>query len=134
VKLIDRIKAHEGLRFTPYKDSVGVLTVGYGRNLEAVPFSQDEVDLMLKNDIRRAKDGAETFIVYQNLDKARRQVLIEMVFQMGVAGVGKFKKFLAALQREDWGAAYKEMLDSKWARQTPRRAIELAEIIYGDVE
>jgi lysozyme len=51
-----------------------------------------------------------------------------MVFQMGVAGVSKFKRFLAAALAEDWQRAHDEMLDSKWAKQTPSRAKELARV------
>lgn len=128
MSLESRIKNHEGLRLTPYKDSEGILTVGYGRNLEAVPFSQDEVDLMFKNDLRRARDGAESFVAYTQLNEIRKGVLIEMVFQMGVAGVSKFKKFLDAAYNRDWARAADEMLDSKWAKQTPERAKELAKL------
>lgn len=127
MNLSERIKHHEGRRFWPYEDSEGILTVGYGRNLADVPFSQDEIDLMFENDLRRARDGAETFFVYSQLNQARKEVLIEMVFQMGVYGVSRFKRFLAAALKEDWSGAAKEMLDSKWALQTPSRAKELSE-------
>jgi len=133
MSLESRIKRHEGKRFTPYEDSEGILTVGYGRNLRDVPFSQDELDLMFKNDLRRARDGAETFIVYDQLNELRKGVLIEMVFQMGVAGVAKFKRFLAFALQEDWTRAAEEMLDSKWARQTPERARELARLFLRGV-
>ncbi len=126
--LEDRIKRHEGLRFTPYEDSVGVSTVGYGRNLRDVPFSQDEVDLMFDNDLRRALGAAESLVAYEQLNVVRRGVLIEMCFQMGLRGVSRFRWFLAAAQREEWQTAYNEMLNSKWARQTPERANELANI------
>jgi lysozyme len=97
--LKERIKEHEGCRHTPYKDSLGFLTVGYGRNLDAVAFTDAEIDLMFENDFARAKQGAETFFVYQDLNDERRGVLIEMIFQMGV-----------------------------WAVQTRGRAMELANI------
>lgn len=126
--LKDRIKQHEGLRHRVYMDSEGILTAGYGRNLEAVPFSDDEVDLMFENDFRRAVDRAESFFVYHALNETRRGVLIEMIFQMGAKGVSKFVKFLDAAAEGDWQRAHDEMLDSKWARQTPERAEKLAKI------
>ena len=126
--LKERIKKHEGKVRKPYLDSVGVLTVGYGRNLEANPLSDDEIDLMFENDFRRALDGAEGFFCYSQLNDTRRGVLIEMVFQMGVNGVCKFKRFLDAAMAEDWQKAHDEMLDSKWAKQVPSRAKELAEV------
>ena len=134
MSLEERIKRHEGCRSTPYKDSVGIMTVGDGRNLEAVPFSQDEMDLMFRNDFERARKGAECLYVYESLNRARRGVLIEMVFQMGIAGVGKFKKFLAAARQEDWQEAHDQMLDSKWHDQTPKRARELATIFLSGEE
>ena len=52
-----------------------------------------------------------------------------MVFQLGIGGVSKFKKALKAVGEEDWDTAADEMLDSKWATQTPERATELSSII-----
>jgi lysozyme len=49
-----------------------------------------------------------------------------MCFQMGKKGVVKFVKFHAALKRGDFNTAADEMLDSKWAKQTPDRAKRLA--------
>jgi lysozyme len=126
MSLKERIKKHEGCRFEPYEDSVGVLTVGYGRNLRDVPFSQDEIDLMFDNDFNRARDGAESLEPYYHLDETRRGVLIEMCFQLGLQGVSRFKKFLRAACDGDYVRAAEEMLDSKWAKQTPERAKELA--------
>jgi len=126
--LKERIKRHEGCRLRPYKDSEGILTVGYGRNLEDVTFSQGEVDLMFENDFSRAKQYAETFIVYEFLNEARRGVLIEMVFQMG-SRVRKFRRFLAAALAGDFERAHDEMLDSKWHDQTPARCERLALIM-----
>jgi lysozyme len=127
--LAQRIERHEGKRNKAYKDSAEILTAGIGRNLEHVSFTDEEVYLMFRNDLTRAKQGAETFYVYQKLNDVRREVLIEMVFQMGVRGVNKFKRFLKAAQSRDWEGAHKEMLDSKWYKEdSPGRALELANI------
>jgi len=112
----------------PYKDSLGVWTVGYGRNIESVPFNQAEVDLMFKNDFHRASMGAETFIVYGFLNEARKGVMVEMIFQLGIGGVRKFKKFLDAALQKRWAVAANEMIDSKWHSQTKKRCEMLADI------
>ena len=126
--LKDRIRKHEGCRLEPYEDSLGILTVGYGRNLRDVPFSKAEVELMFDTDFRRAVRGAENLTFFSHLSEPRKGVVIEMIFQMGVGGVSKFKNFRAACMRHDWETAAIEMLDSKWAKQTPGRAKELANI------
>ena len=124
----ERIKRHEGKRNRPYRDSEGILTVGYGRNLEAVPFTDHELDVMFDTDFERAELAARSFPQYMLLSPVRRGVLVEMCFQMGYGGVKKFRRFLDAIDRSKWNSAADEMLDSKWAEQTPGRAKELARI------
>ena len=60
------------------------------------------------------------------LDPARKGVLINMAFQMGVAGLLGFKKTLALIQSGKYQDAAKAMLQSKWATQTPARAQRLS--------
>ena len=48
---------------------------------------------------------------------------------MGYEGVSKFKKTLEYMENGQWEFASKEMLDSKWAIQTPKRADELSKLI-----
>ena len=88
---------------------------------------------MFTNDFKRARRGAWSFNVFHGLNPHRQGVMIEMVFQMGVEGVGKFKKFLAAAKDQDWTRAADEMLDSKWHKQTPERAEMLAKIFLKGV-
>jgi len=126
--LKERIKRHEGKRNIPYLDSEGILTVGYGRNLRDVPFTDHEIDALFDTDFKRALVTAQAFKVYENLNSVRQGVLVEMIFQMGGAGVKKFKRFLAASIKKDWQLAHYEMLDSKWRQQTPKRAKKLARI------
>ena len=116
----------------PYHCTEGKLTIGYGRNLEH-GITEDEADYLFENDFERARNGAQLFRGYHELNEIRQGVVIEMVFQMGVAGVEKFKKFWLAIQDHDWSRAADEMLDSKWAKQTPERAKELARLFLRGV-
>ena len=59
-----------------------------------------------------------------------RNVLVNMVYQMGYYGGSKFKNTLKHLKAEEYGFAAMEMLDSKWAKQTPHRAKRLADRIH----
>ena len=58
--------------------------------------------------------------------ESRQAVLIEMAYQLGEAGLMSFVKMRAAVSKEDFGTAAAEMLESKWATQTPERAARLA--------
>uniref|UniRef100_A0A7V2F643 Lysozyme n=1 Tax=Rhodothermus marinus TaxID=29549 RepID=A0A7V2F643_RHOMR len=121
---------HEGLRLKPYRDAVGKLTIGYGRNLEDVGISLEEAELMLEHDLDRAIQAAKEVVPgFDVLDEVRQAVLVNMAFNIGRAGLASFKRMRAALALGDFERAASEMLDSLWARQVGRRAQELAEMM-----
>jgi lysozyme len=129
---IDHIKQqlirHEGLRNRPYHDTATPprLTIGVGRNLDDVGVFADEIELMLTNDINRAiKDLTSHIEWWNSLDEARRGILVNMTFNMGISGLLKFQKMLAALQTGDYQKAADEMTDSAWYKQVGVRALEL---------
>jgi lysozyme len=119
----------EGLRLKPYRDTVGKLTIGVGRNIEDDGISEAEAYALLDNDIITHTLQAQKLPVFQSLDSVRQDVLIDMVFNMGLPRVMGFKKMLAALAVGDWNEAAAEMRCSKWAEQVGNRAIELAAMI-----
>lgn len=126
-KLEQLLIRHEGLRLKPYRCSAGRLTVGVGRNLEARGISEREAELLLENDIDQCEMAATNeFDWFLELSDVRRDVILSMVFNLGMAGVKKFKKMIAAIEREDFSGAADEMMDSLWARQVGKRADELA--------
>ena len=132
-KLKEMLIRHEGLKLKPYKDTVGKLTIGVGRNLEDVGISEDEAMYLLENDIKRAEKVAaeccaEHEVLFETLPEDAKLVLVDMAFNLGYKLKG-FKKMFAALARGDFEEAAKEMLDSRWARQVGKRAEELAEIM-----
>jgi len=125
--LEDQLKRDEGLRLRPYKDTVGKTTIGIGRNLDDVGISEEEALVLLANDIKRADDAlSEAFPWTLALDDARRAVLVNMTFNMGIHGLAQFRHFLAAVEAGSWTTARVEMLDSKWADQVGARAQRLA--------
>ena len=125
--LREQLIRDEGWRTKPYRDSAGILTIGCGRNLESTGLSQDEIDYLLANDIRRAQEGVAIALPWSgNLDEARRGVLENMAFNLGVRGLLQFRKMLTACAAQDWETASAEMLDSMWAKQVGERAVRLA--------
>lgn len=125
-RVMAMLKRHEGFRQFPYRDSVGILTIGYGRNLEANGIGQLEAEYLLEHDIQAAHEGCLARIpVYSHLDSVRQAVLLNMAFNMGVGGLVKWTNTLEAINQGDYDAAADMMLQSKWAEQVGRRALEL---------
>lgn len=137
-----RIKAHEGYRLEPYKDTLGFLTGGWGHKIlggEEVPQSEAGWQELFDKDFDIALKGANSLIQEHLRDnhiflsdsqKAIIQgVLIEMCFQLGQAGVGKFKNMFKALGECEFSEAALQMQDSRWYQQTPARCLELSNII-----
>lgn len=119
---------HEGMRTKPYRCSSGKLTIGVGRNLEEVGISDQEAMWLLDSDIARVRHFADDELLwFEGLDEARQNIVLAMIFQLGASGFRKFRRFIRAMDRRDYETAAKEMLDSEWAKQTPKRAQEMAE-------
>jgi lysozyme len=129
-RLLEQISLHEGRELRPYKDTVGKLTIGVGRNLTDRGISNDECDYLLANDIRdHATDLAYAWPHLAELDLVRQRVLVDMAFNLGVPGLMKFKNTLAAIQAGEYQRASKMMLQSKWAKQVGKRAIRLSKMM-----
>ena len=128
--LINEIKKHEGFRDRVYDDSLGIPTIGYGFAIKDLVLDQDIADQILQRKldqlIVRIK---KTFDWYNKLPLKAKKVVVNMCYQLGVGGFSKFRKTLSYLKRHEWEEASVEMLDSRWARQTPNRAVELSNII-----
>ncbi len=127
-KMIEQLVDHEGLELHPYEDSLGIITIGVGRNLEERGISEDEAFYLLGNDIEIIWDELiKQHPIVEDLDDQRQMILLDMAFNMGVPRLGKFKKMWAAIEDGDMIEASKQALDSRWADQVGRRAERLAE-------
>ncbi len=123
-----QLALHEGLRLKPYKDTVGKLTIGYGRNLDDVGISRGEAVILLDADMARAEsDVLRLFPWVATLDEARQAVLVNMAFNMGIRGLSSFVLTLDAVKHGRYTEAADRMLESKWATQVGHRAVELSE-------
>ena len=151
-KLLDELIAHEGMVLTVYKDTLGIDTIGIGRNLQDRGISKEELDHMdiphidliyrdgiteadarylAKNDVRIVESellAAHTCVA--GLDAVRQLVLVDMAFNMGVPRLRKFYKMWDAIHAEDFPTAAKEMLDSRWANQVKSRSTKLAHAMH----
>jgi lysozyme len=131
-ELIRQLRADEGERANVYQDSLGYWTIGVGRLVDPAKkgggLRSDEIAYLLNNDVDdRIEALTRKLPWFQDLDDARRGVLLNMAFQLGVEGLLGFKSTLQLVMEGKYENAAHAMLQSKWAAQTPARAKRLAE-------
>ena len=131
--LVNDLLRDEGLRLTPYRDTGGVWTVGYGHTGADVrrgdSWTKADADDALIEDIAKARSELDAHLPWwRTLDDVRQDVLVEMTFNLGIGGVLKFHRTLAAVQAGRWAMASADILLSKWSGQVGERAARLAEI------
>ena len=151
-KLVEKLIQHEGLKLNVYKDTLGIDTIGIGRNLEDRGISKEELDAMdipnietvyqygitevdavylAENDVQIVEEELlRAHPCVDRLDAVRQLVLVDMAFNMGVPRLCKFKKMWAAIHEDDFSTAAKEMLDSRWATQVKSRSDKLANMMH----
>jgi lysozyme len=126
-KLSEQLRRHEGYRKFVYLDTVGKRTVGYGRNLDDVGIREHEAAYLLSGDITNAiQDLVTRYPWFERLDPVRQAVLVNMGFNLGATKLAGFKNTLACIERGQYGEASRRMLDSLWAQQVGKRAVELS--------
>lgn len=151
MNLIEMIKHDEGKRLALYKDTVGLYTIGVGHCLqttnkvEAIKkldkkferstgglISEKEVEDLLLEDIQKTihsiQNNSALSPLYNSLDSNRKFALINMCFQLGVAGVAGFKKSVSLLLASKWAEAEVELKKSLWYRQTTNRALRVISV------
>ena len=132
-----RIRDHEGFVPKPYLDSLGKATIGYGHlitdedNFELdKEYSKDELLKLFDKDFAEAEMGANQLVGHiQELHIEAKNIVTEMVFQLGTQGVRNFRNMISALETRDYQRASAEMLDSRWHAQTTNRCESLAKIM-----
>ena len=132
-----RIKDHEGWSDRPYFDHLGFATIGHGHRItkkdgfkDGIQYPKDELLALFEKDFAKAEMGCDQLVgKIVELHQEAKNVIIEMVFQLGTQGVRNFKNMISALEDRDYQRASAEMLDSKWNAQTPNRCQSLAKIM-----
>src|ERR1051325_1053349 len=131
--LKNQLVEHEGLKCSAYTDSLGYVTIGVGRLIDARKgggISHAEAMWLLENDIARIMSDLDRELPWwRSLDDVRQRVLIDMCFNLGINGLLTFKLTLAAVKEGRWEDAARGMTGSKWASQVKGRAVRLAEMM-----
>lgn len=121
---------HEGLRLKPYRCTAGKLSIGVGRNLDDNGITEFEAMHLLTSDMNRVESEAiATLPWFKSISVPRQDVVLCMIFNLGLTKFLGFKKFIKALRWADFELAADEMLTSAWAVQVGKRAGELAKIM-----
>ena len=144
-EMIQRFVLHEGCVLTPYKCPAGYLTIGIGRNLETNPLTPEEKQVcgdwrhgitknaafyLLRNDLEKVKrECSKNIPFFYSLDAERKYALLDMAFNLGIKGLLQFKKMLEALGIGYYDKAAEECLNSRYAKQTGKRAKRIANTI-----
>ncbi|MEO5350569.1 MAG: hypothetical protein H7836_13125 [Magnetococcus sp. YQC-3] len=147
-RLRDQIKLHEGLSLTMYKCTAGKNTIGYGRNVDDNPLTDEENEYLGNKDIfaegitldeanylldKEIEECIEKLTKrlpgFTQLDPIRMRVIIDLSFNMGVPGLLKFKNTLAALARLDYEATANGLKNSLWYKQVGTRAVRLVKMM-----
>lgn len=127
VKMTEELKGDEGFSDRLYMCTAGKMTIGYGYNLEDNEFPKSIAEQLLTHNIMTCAEKLSNYNWFNNLDNVRQRVIINMTFNLGLNGMFKFKKMIAAIKDKNFELASKEMLDSRWALQVGGRANRLSD-------
>jgi len=142
---VDDLKRHEGYKTKVYKCSAGKDSIGHGYNLEAncqnlssevlaslyqYGIDREFAEVLLIGTLKDVEHQLEEALdFFPDLTEARRDVLCNMGYNLGVPGLLKFKVTLGLLAKGKYVEASIQMLQSKWAKQVGNRARYLANVM-----
>ena len=126
--LKERIKSNEGFSSKPYKDQLGYLTIGYGHLilpneniLLKKQINKKELEEIFEKDFKKALSNFNNTFKPFILNEKETELLIEMIFQLGIKGCLKFKNLIKNIKKGNKHLVCFDMMDSLWYKQTPNR-------------
>jgi len=139
-KLREQLKIDEGVKYEIYEDHLGYATFGIGHLITdkdpeygwpvGTKISEDRVNEVFNSDVEKfVNEVKKIFPDLDNKPESIQLVLVNMCFNLGAPRLSKFKKFIAAINNEEWIEAAVEMMDSRWAQQVGPRAMRLKQIV-----
>jgi lysozyme len=139
-KLREQLKIDEGVKYEIYEDHLGYATFGIGHLITdkdpeygwpvGTKISEDRVNEVFNSDVEKfINEAKKIFPDLDNKPESIQLVLVNMCFNLGAPRLSKFKKFIAAINNEEWIEAAVEMMDSRWAQQVGPRAMRLKQIV-----
>lgn len=141
--LISELKRDEGVRDTPYKDTVGIWTIGIGHNMQAKPLPKDwtfpltikQIDKIAEDDLDDVFYGLDRSLPWwRDLSPGRQRMMANLAFNLGIAGLLAFKNTLIAIKERRWIDAAAGLRNSKWAGQVKSRCDRMCDLMLGVVK
>lgn len=129
---------HEGIRYKPYKDSLGLWTVGVGHLIgdgKSLPsqwnraLSHNEVMELFDTDYEHHKQAAQNIPGYTQMNRNGQAALIDLTFNMGPKWYKKWPNLMKQFQAQDYSGAADNLANSKWARQVKGRSDTITELV-----
>jgi lysozyme len=128
----DDLRLDEGRRLKAYRDSMGITTIGYGRNLETNGISDAEAELLLTNDMTRAAADLDRLLGWWRAKPPRVQrVLWNLCFNMGIVKLLTFSTFLLLLKSDDIDGASDDLERTLWFKQVGQRGPRMVQRLQG---
>jgi lysozyme len=121
-------KVREGLRLMMYRDTKGILTIGYGHNLQARPITKRAAQAILEDDMEATEDELLALFPWVvELDPVRQMAVFDMAYNMGA---NKLKNefstppngSMCRIERGEFAAAGTQLRQSKWYDDVGSRA------------
>lgn len=121
---------HEGERLFPYRDPLGKITIGVGRNLTDLGISQEESRFLLLGDLARVEQELDRALPWWRQEDAVRQAaLIDLAFNLGLPRLLRFRRTLEAWRLGKHEAAADALVDSLWYGQVKTRGRRIVAMV-----
>ena len=144
-QVYEEIAADEGKILHCYMCSENFKTVGIGHKVlpndpesnlpvhgayddvsEEEGITEERCYELFQHDVQLAIAGCKgLYHNWEEIPQEMRHILVNMCFQMGQTGLSRFKNMNHGVSQEAWGVVAMEMMNSRWAQQTPERAKRL---------
>ena len=137
-KLREELEIDEGCKYEIYLDHLGYPTFGIGHLIiDDDPESGGEVGASIdtvrvheafESDIEGVlSDCSKLYSDFGDLPEEAQRVIANMMFNMGLTRLSKFKGMKRGVDAKNWNQAADEMVDSRWYNQVTNRAKRLVE-------
>jgi lysozyme len=132
-QLREELEVDEGVKYEIYLDHLGLKTCGVGHLVRKTdpeqdmevgdPVSEERVAELFAQDVGWTMNDCQKLLPdFDMLSEEVRLIVANMCFNLGINRLGRFKKFLAAVEDRNWQEAAIEMADSRWHNQVPERS------------